>query len=451
MNREILADLVWDASAALALVVLALLVRNILAIPAHVPLDPNEGWNGAHALAAMTGHALYPDARQALMVNNYPPLSFYLVAALARHGHDVILAGRWVALAAFLATAAGIAAALRRMDCRPRAGVLGVMFFAALLLVTSDYVGMDDPQLLGHAIQLGALLFLLRERTLMAALLFGFSLFIKHNLLAMPLAAGLWLLAQDRRAGAAFLLWLLAFALSGLVLFQLDFGTSLIEQLASPRLFSLANLVGAVSHLWWALLPGLAMAGFWPDRHSLFCSIYAGTALVLGLIFAAGDGVDANAFFDLGIALSLALGLVVERGRWPFLAAASALPLLIFLGVTFQDNNFFFTRAFAQSSARDIAFLKSRPGPALCDQLSLCLWAGKGAEVDVFNVGEAIKAGARDPAPLIRMIAHRRFASLQLIDTNGLGPDVRRAIEKNYRADHSDDNGTFFVPLKPAP
>ena len=74
------------------------------------------------------------------------------------------------------------------------------------------------------------------------------------------------------------------------------------------------------------------MAGFWPDRHSLFCSIYAAAALLLGLVFAAGDGVDANAFFDLGIALSLALGLVVERGRWPVLAAASALPLLVFAG-----------------------------------------------------------------------------------------------------------------------
>ena len=450
MNREILGDLVWNASAALALIVLALLVRNVLAIPAHVPLDPNEGWNGAHALAAMAGHGLYPPP-QALMVNNYPPLSFYLVAALARHGRDVIIAGRLLALAAYLATVFGIMAVLRRMDCRPRAGVLGAMFFAALLLVTSDYVGMDDPQLLGHAVQLGALLLLLRERTFFSALLFGLSLFIKHNLLAMPLAAGLWLLAQDRRAGAAFLLWLLAFALSGLVLFQLGFGTSLIEQLASPRLFSLANLGTALSHLWWALLPGLAMAGFWPDRHSLFCWIYAGTALFLGLVLAAGDGVDANAFFDLGIALALALGLVVERGRWPVLAAASALPLLIFLGVTFKDNNFFFTGDFARSSARDIAFLKSRPGPALCDQLSLCMWAGKGAEVDVFNVGEAIKAGARDPAPLTQMIAHRHFASLQLIDRNGLGPEVRRAIEKNYRADHSDDNGTFFIPIKPAP
>jgi hypothetical protein len=445
MNKDLFADLVWDASAALALVVLALLVRNILAIPAHVPLDPNEGWNGAHALAAIAGRNLYPPP-DALMVNNYPPLSFYAIGTLAGHGRDAIIVGRWVALAAFLATVAGIAAVLRRMDCSVRAMTSGAMYFGALLLVTSDYVGMDDPQSLGHAVELGALLLLLRDRIFVSALLFALALFIKHNLVAMPLAAGLWLMAQDRRTGLVFLLWLLAFALSGLVLFQFELGTSLIGQLASPRLYSLANLGTAVTHLWWAVLPGLAMAGLWPDRHSLFCSIYAGAALILGLVFAAGDGVDTNAFFDLGIALSLALGLVVERGRWPILAAASALPLLICLALTFRDNNFFFTRDFARSTARDIAFLESRPGPALCDQLSLCLWAGKGADVDVFNVGEAIKAKARDPAPLMGMIADHHFASLQLIDMDGLGPDVRRAIEKNYRIHHSDDNGTFLIP-----
>jgi hypothetical protein len=448
MSPRLSAILTWSAAAALALVSLALLTRNILAIPAHVPLDPNEGWNAAHALAAVTGQGLYPSP-QALMVNNYPPLSFYLIGALARHGGDVIVIGRWISLAAYLAVASGMAAVLRRMDCRPRAVFLGTLFFAALLLVTSDYVGMDDPQLLGHAVQLIALLILLRERVMIAAALFAASLFIKHNLLALPLAAGLWLLLQDRRAGLHFLLWGLAFALSGLVLFQLSFGTGLIAQLTSPRLASLANIGTAVTHLWWAVLPAIAMTGLWPDRHSLFCSLYAAVALLLGLIFAAGDGVDANAFFDLGIALSLALGLVVERGRWPVLAAASAVPLLIFLASNLRDNNFFFTRAFAQSSTRDIAFLKSHNGPALCDQLSLCLWAGKGAEVDVFNIGEAIKAGARDPAPLVRMITAHRFAALQLVDMDGLGPEVRRAIEKSYRADHSDDNGAFLVPIRP--
>ena len=449
MSPRLSTILIWSAAAALALVSLALLARNILAISAHVPLDPNEGWNAAHALAAMAGHGLYPPPL-ALMANNYPPLSFYLIGALARHG-DVIVTGRWVCLVAYLVVTVGIAVLLHRMDCRPGAIAIGTSFFASLLLITSDYVGMDDPQLLGHAVQLIALLLLLRDRVMIAAALFAVSLFIKHNLLALPLAAGLWLLLQDRRAGVHFLLWGLAFALSGLVLFQLAFGTSLLAQLASPRLSSLANAGSAATHLWWAPLPAIAMAGFWPDRHSLFCSLYAGLALLLGLAFAAGDGVDANAFFDLGIALSLALGPAAERGRWPVLAAASAVPLLIFLAVNLRDNNFFFTRAFAQSSARDIAFLKSRPGPALCDQLSLCLWADKGAQVDVFNVGEAIKTGARSPAPLVHMIADHHFAALQLIEIDGLGPDVRRAIEKNYRADHSDDNGVFLIPVTRAP
>lgn len=444
MNPDFSEKLVWSAAAALALVTLGLLIRNILAIPAHVPLDPNEGWNAAHALAAMAGRGLYPPP-QALMVNNYPPLSFYLIGLLARHG-DPIIAGRWVALASFLFCAVSIETLLRRMECGLRAIVLGTLFFAATLLITSDYVGMDDPQLLGHAVQMGALLLLLRERIMIAAALFAASLFLKHNLLALPLASGLWLLLRDRRAGLHFLLWGTAFTLLGLVVFQLITGTSLLAQLASPRLFSLGNVEAAAKQLWWAPLPIIAMAGFWPDRQSLFCSLYAAVAMLLGLAFATGDGVDANAFFDLAIALSLALGLVVERGRWPVIAAASALPLLIFFGISFRDNNFFFARAFAQSSAADIAFLKGRAGPTLCDQLSLCLWAGKGADVDVFNIGEAIKAGARSPAPLVDMIAARHFAALQLIDMDGLGPDVRRAIEKNYRPDHRDDNGAFLIP-----
>jgi hypothetical protein len=82
----------------------------------------------------------------------------------------------------------------------------------------------------------------------------------------------------------------------------------------------------------------------------------------------------------------------------------------------------------------------------LCDQLSLCLWAGKGAEVDVFNVGEQIKTGARDPSTLARMIASHHFAALQLQDMGAWGETIRREIKKNYRLDHSDDNGAFFTP-----
>jgi hypothetical protein len=442
MNTRLFETMLWSVLAITGLAVLWLLTRNILAIPLHVPLDPNEGWNAAHANAG----ALYPPP-QSWMVNNYPPLSFYVVRFLTRHGNDAVVAGRWVSLVSFLCTGAGIAAVLHALDCRLRGMACAVMFFAAVLLIGSDYVGMNDPQLLGHALQMGALLLLVRERPIASAPLFAASLFVKHNLLALPLAAAAWLMLLDRRAGLAFLLWGMAFVLAGAVAFQLAFGTSLLGQLASARLSSISNVITAVSHLWWAVLPGVAIAGLWPDRSALLCSLYAAFALVLGLVFAAGDGVDANGFFDLAIALSLGLGLTVEGGRWPVLAAASLVPLLLFLGVRFHDNNYFFTKAFRAESARDIAFLQSHPGPALCDQISLCLWAGKKAEVDVFNIGEAVKAGARDPAPLVRMIQARHFAVLQLWDVDALGPAVGAAIRKHYRVDHDGDNGAFLTPL----
>ncbi len=442
MNPRLFDTMLWSVLAVTGLAVLWLLTRNIMAIPHHVPLDPNEGWNAAHALAA----ALYPPP-QSLMVNNYPPLSFYLVRVLIRHGADPVIVGRWISMAAFLCAGAGIAAVLHALQCHIRGVACAVLFFAAVLLVGSNYVGIDDPQMLGHALQLAALFLLLRERPMASALLFAVSLFVKHNLLAMPLASAVWLLLLDRRAGLEFLLWGMAFALAGLVAFQLGFGTSLLGQLASARLSSFANLTSAIGHLWWMIVPGIAIAGLWPDRSALLCTLYAAAALALGLLFAAGDGVDANAFFDLARALSLGLGLTIEGGRWPILAAASLLPLLLFLGFRFHDNNYFFTRSFAATSARDIAFLQSRPGPALCDQISLCLWAGKRAEVDVFNIGEQIKTGDRDPAALTRMIASRHFAVLQLQDLDSLGPAVGSAIRKNYRADHTGDNGTFLVPL----
>ena len=443
MNSRLFETVLRSVLAVTSLAVLWLLTRNIMAIPLHVPLDPNEGWNAAHATA--TG--LYPPP-QAWMVNNYPPLSFYLVRVLIRHGADPVIVGRWISLAAFLCAGAGIAAVLRSLECHIRGSACALLFFAAALLISTNYVGIDDPQMLGHALQLAALLLLLRERPAASALLFAVSLFVKHNLLALPLASAAWLLILDRRAGLEFLLWGTAFALTGLVAFHLGFGAGLLGQLASPRLLSFANLTTAVSHLWWMILPGIAIAGLWHDRSALLCTLYAASALGLGLLFAAGDGVDANAFFDLTIALSLGLGLTVEGGRWPILAAASLLPLLLFLGFRFQDNNYFFTRNFAAESARDIAFLQSRPGPALCDQISLCLWAGKKAEVDVFNIGEQVKTGARDPAGLTSMITSHHFTVLQLQDLDSLGPAVGGAIRKNYRADHAGNNGTFLVPLR---
>jgi hypothetical protein len=438
--KALLATLFWGV---MAVAIFVLLARNTMAIPVLAPLDPNEGWNAAHALSLLAGHSLYPPP-QSLMVNNYPPLSFYLAAALTHVTGDAVIAGRILSLFAFLGTCAGIALVIRRLVLSTHAQWVAVLFFAATLLIASDYVGMDDPQLLGHAVQLFALLLLTRERPLAGGAAFAASLFLKHNLLVLPLAAAFWL--WRRRPGAAlrFVLSGIGFIALGLMLFRLFYGVDLLSMLASPRLTSLANVQSAASHLWWAVLPLAALLLQRQDPRRDFCLIYAAIALAVGLIFSAGDGVDMNVFFDLAIACALALGLAAETNSAR--AALCALPLPLFLMANFQGNNFFFTPDFRSQSARDIAFLKSHPGAALCDQLSLCLWAGKGAAVDVFNVDEQIKTGARDPSSLMRMIAAHHFAVLQLQDLDALGA-VRGTIESHYRVDHSDDNGTFFTPL----
>ena len=434
----------WSATAALALAALFLLLRNSAAIPSLVALDPNEGWNAAHAIALMTGHPLYPPPT-GLMVNNYPPLSFYAVAAMAALTGDAVSAGRVLSLLSFLAACALIAAIARRMGTGLAGALAAVVFFAAVLLIASDYVGMDDPQLLGHALQLAALLFLLRGQSLTAAALFTVSLFVKHNLLALPLASMLWLWRQDRPGALRFVGATGGLLALELLLFRLTYGVSLLSVVASPRLISISNVTSGIRHLWWAVLPLAALIRLQHPKKA-FCLIYAASALLFGVFFSAGDGVDTNAFFDLAIACTLILGLTIEQTAFPTVLSAAA--LLGYLFFNFHDNNFFYTRAFATQSARDIAFLRSHPGPALCDQISPCLWAGKSAEVDPFNIGEQIKTGVRNPAALMEMIAAHHFAVIQLQVQDMLGPEVQTAIAKHYRLDHSNDNGAFFTPLR---
>src|SRR5262249_10938776 len=162
---------------------------------------------------------------------------------------------------------------------------VAVLFLAAALLVASDYVGMDDPQLLGHAVQLFALLLLLRGRALTAAALFALSLFIKHNLLALPLAAGFWLWRQDCSPALRFAAACLGLVLPGLILFRFSYGFHLLSAVSSPRLISMANIASAIPHLWWALLPLSALL-LLRDARREFCLIYASAALGFGLIFA---------------------------------------------------------------------------------------------------------------------------------------------------------------------
>jgi hypothetical protein len=460
------------AVAILALGCFAGLAHVISTIGLAVPFDPNEGWNAYHALAAMSGAPLYPDPHS-YMTNNYPPLSFYAVGALGRATGDYIVAGRVLSLAALLVVALAIAAIARKLGVTLLEGTFAALLFVAGMLTFTDYVGMNDPQLLGHAIGIAGIVLLLgaprTDRAIMyGALLLTLAGFVKHNLIAQPLAAGVWLACYDRRSAVRFALCGIAFAGAGLVLSDLLLGTNLLGQLDSARTYSFGAALAGVSH--WLIGGALPLSGIAAlatfhrdDKGVMFIVLYAAISIVLGAVAMGGAGVDVNAFFDADIALAIGAGLVLnrfsdflEQRLWLRAAviAGFLLPFVAGLAMTTDSDWWdgdYWLHPMAEDAtiARgDTAFIRAHDGSALCETLSFCFWAGKTPQVDVFNTAQQFATGRRSDKELAGMIDDRKFATLQFdsLDFFALGPHVRAAVDKAYRLDHQDEYGAFFVP-----
>jgi hypothetical protein len=445
------------------------LFHIVSAVALSVPFDPNEGWNAYHAAGAMVSGSPYPPP-QSFLTNNYPPLSFYVVGLLGRATGDMIVAGRLVSLASFLAIAAGIAASLRLMACSATEAAFGALIFAACLLLNSDYVGMDDPQLLGHAVAMAGLLIILRRRhdlpsLATAALLFTLAFFIKHNLVVLPVAVTVWLGFFDRRSALRLLIAQAAFFIIGLIAFRAIYGIDLPGVLQSARVFALHDLVVNLSAwLMWGFLPllvaGLLVATRRDDKFVVLGALYAFIGLLVGASYFGGAGVDVNAMFDADIALALVGGLALNRSSGRGIAytgaliAAFLLPLAIGMGSSFNrdwlDGDYWAhpMRDEAALAKQDIAFLRVHNGPALCETLAYCYWAGKAAEVDVFNTGQQFATHSRSDETLVQTIEAQRFSAVQLdsLAPFALGGDVRRALDRAYRIDHVNDDGVFLVP-----
>jgi hypothetical protein len=443
------------------------LARAAFVAGLHVPLDPNEGWNAYHTMHAMAGSALYPPAGSFLF-NNYPPLSFYIVGVLGSVTGDNIVAGRVLSFLATLCVAAEIYVCARRMNADVWAALLAASLFVAGLLAFTDYVGMDDPQLLGHAVALAGLVLLLREpgttRSIAgAALLMTVAFFIKHNLVALPAALAVWLLIFDRRKAVFFAVCGVLFALIGLIAFRLIYGIDLFSQLNSPRLYSVSTLTTAVGNwLVWADVSLLGLAALVVYRHDdkfvVFCAIYALVAVLTGVAFAGGAGVDMNIWFDAAIALALGTALTFDRLMSGWLRAVAAIvyvvPIAAGIALAWDDSwleRDHWLHPMSEEAAiaqADIAFLNVRHGPALCEMLSLCYWAVKVEEADVFNLGQAYATRARRDNELIDRIAIRRYAVIEFdsLDDFALTPRVKQALLHAYRVDHADDEGVFLVP-----
>lgn len=413
----------------------ALALSRLWLIPAHMSFNPNEGWNAFQAAAAMGAGPLYPDPG-ALTGDNYPPLSFLLVGSLARLVGDPIVAGRLLSVTATMATAAAIHRAVAKLANGGRTPPLlgAVMFLAFNATQYRTYLAMDDPQWMAHALMTAGLVRLLPgsaeapvrpgAAATAAALMLAGGL-IKHNLVAFPLAATLWLAVHHRRALTAWLGTALAAGALAVLLGVGLYGVDMVRDvLSAPRHTSWLRMWRS------SALPIDTAAPMLVVSSALVRSRRADTridlvllAIVLGVglgvLQRSGQGVNFNAHFEGLIALCVGAPLALagpsaQGARRGWAAALLALPFLVLAPLTVRD----IAEELAHRDAAQAAWTQMRdriartPGPVACETLALCFWAGKPFVLDVFLYGQRV-AATGDAAALNRALKARRFAAIE--------------------------------------
>ena len=389
---------------------------------AFFPLEiwGNEGWNAYHADEAMRGTGLYPPP-DGLVANNYPPLSYYLIGWLGRAFGDPLYVGRALSLLATLGIGAAAAAVVRQFGgTRAACMIAGFWFVATMARFFEFYVGMNEPQLLGLAVMAAGFAWFFKrhaegrpvEPAVLVMVLAGF---IKHNFIALPLVALIWLALDNRRlALRAALAGGLAAAL-GLAICAWVFAPYFIADMLMPRTYHLTRGLSTLGRLQF-ILPAMVLWAIWAwherrAKPARLTALLIGIALPLCLIQKSGAGVDENAQFELIFATAVGIGLAYDgllrdplRAGWsPQFISVVVLGILIARLLISSRLEFAYVlaspqyRALAAENAAitraEAARVAAIPGPVACQNLVVCRMAGKPFVYDHFWITQLVETG----------------------------------------------------------
>jgi len=443
--------------AVLAILVVYFLIWPVWRAQFLVEIWPTEAWNGYFQDAAAGGGQLYPPA-DALIGNNYPPLSFYAIGYLGSLFGDNLFVGRAVSIAALLCLSVEIFLAVRILAGGVTGAAIGALWYAAITAHSSElYIGTNDPQLAGEAIMGAALVwFLARDRdgqpVYAPLLLMVVAGFWKHNIIAIPLTAIAWLLLRDGRRAIRPVLVSAAAAIAGLLLCTAIYGRQFPDNLFAPREYAFAHVVGHVGHLQWSAL-ALAIWGSWAwsartSTEARFTALHVGIGLFACILQWFGHGVGRNAEFDLIIALGIGIGVAFERIETSLLAqrigvarSRDLLLVLLILRLVVSDRQgsalVLFSPEFrsslyaAQQAARDDARrVASLQGDVFCSNKLVCRAAGKPFAVDEFKMEELVATGRATEADISALLRDRHidgFTSDRNTTVNAIDTSLSRA------------------------
>lgn len=431
---------------ALGLLTAPFLLAAVARIPYVVPIEPNEGWNALHTARLHAGGPLYvPVGGLPLSPVNYPPLSFLVFSGLSFLFGDLLVLGRVVSGACFLAIAGLVYLTVRALAPERRwPAVLGAAVWVSVGGHTAyRYLAMYEPQMLGHVFTTAALWLYARWRARLSpgriavlALLCCLGLGVKHLLIAAPVALAL-VMARHR--------WrdFFTFAGSGIgiaavlgVLAWWRFGPDLVSNILGVELARGKDVLGGLYATWeqvvapgslLLLVPALALSRE-RRREWDVAFVYLAVSLVEASLAVLGDGVDVNAWFDLLIGACIVAGLLAadllrepvptrpRRAAWACLAVVLVPAVLGFpsrVGALVDD-----ARALPEKERMlrgYVARLREAPqGPVLYEDRLMGYLAGRPALFDRFTGAMLLRSGRVPEQALVEPLRAGAFGVIVL-------------------------------------
>jgi len=444
----------WLSTAVICLMTatfLALFWFPVRRTSANVEVNYNEGWNAYRAAMVASGIPLYGTPPHGFGTGTaYPPLSFHLIGGLGTTRTFTAI-GRWVSVASLIVTGVFVSLIVRRASGSRQVAVFSFLLYEiGIAILRPDRIGMNDPQLLGEALSAAGLYFYIRNpvsaRLLcVSGLLFCLAGFTKQNLIAFPAAVAIDLLLRSLKAFAT---WAGAMLLSAGLLTALtliiDGRYFLVHLVGSGRAYSYWIAWSSLHHYVLTFQSLLVIGTAWSilafRSRTVFVAAFVLTH-VLAFLLAGGSGVDLNIFFNAlaatvivcGIALS-DITFALARLRPTALNSTAALMLaVVFISILIfvpgqlrrDREQIRLLRAHENEFNSVVEFVKTRPGPALCESLLLCYEAGKPFEYEPYSVRDLLKTGRLHDDDILQLLRTHHFQTVQI----GLFTDEEKLTE----------------------
>jgi hypothetical protein len=446
-------------------------------------LNYKDGWM-VYNTVAVVHHELLYGTKYGWTTVDYPALSFYIIAYLSRFSHDYLLTWRFVSVSSFAICCVLIGLIIKKLTGRLAPALFGAAFCLGLFCsVAPNYMGVAEPQMLAEVFFFTGLLLYLSgpptpARVGVIVFLFVLGGNMKHNLLDVPLAVFIDLLLISWRKALQFFLFaavLIACSIVGSIKVA---GPFFIENMLSVRPFSLVGAFLDFLYYYSAILLPLIVALIWAikERRSAsnrLISIFFFTSLFTGIFFSAGTGIAINVYFGNFFAISIVMGMILYsawsipspllakykflgRRAVPLILSASLLLAFVLSGYSRFWNRLAMMPDEQRRFDAEVSLIKAQPGPAICESLLRCYFAGKPYIYDPYSATRLVHLKKLDSREMVAAIEASRYGAIQLHGplsslerpNERFPDDVLDAIDHYYVLLAEDKDCAIYVPRK---